>query len=88
MRLSTLLICSAILALVGCSEPTQVSKRAEADEKVQEYVFSQNRQTGICVASRKLGMETGTAFYVPCTPRVLAAINGTSTVSPVTETVR
>lgn len=87
MKISTILACSLLLAVAACDDPAGDHARQDAAKQAQEYVFAQNHKTGICIASRYLGQESGTAFMVPCTPEVLAEINGGKVVAPVTEEI-
>ena len=80
MKLSTILICSLILALAGCDD---------VNDMTQEVQFTQHKTTGLCFAVYTPGEGMAMA-NVPCTPEVLAIINGQATAPPVvaTETVR
>ena len=74
MKLSTLLVCAAILALAGCEN---------VNDTTQAMKFTQHKQTGLCfsVVQSELNFTN-----VPCTPAVLALVNGGPVIPPVIQT--
>lgn len=74
MRVSTLIICAVILTLAGCEN---------VDDTTQNIKFTQHKQTGLCFSVVESQLDFSN---VPCTPEVLAIINGAPTAAPVTQT--
>jgi hypothetical protein len=74
MKLTTLAICTIILALGGCIDVNDIT---------QEMKFTQHQTTGLCFA---VHLDVGAFTNVPCNSEVLAIINGQPTAAPVRET--
>jgi hypothetical protein len=58
----------AILALTACNTYEQNQSQTDA------LIYTQDYMTGLCFASRNGGEQNGVMSNVPCTDRVLQAI--------------